>query len=105
MFRPVSVVRNIARAVPFQAEAIPGRLSQGKKVRMQYFFVALLIFTPITVAGSIFELSPKILFFLSALAIVPLAKFIGEATEELSARSGPASAGLLTATFEMRLSF
>ena len=66
---------------------------------MQYFFVALLIFTPITVAGSIFELSPNILFFLSALAIVPLAKFIGEATEELSAKSGPASGGLLTATF------
>src|SRR3984893_1639876 len=99
MFRPVSVVRNIARAVPFQAEAIPGRLSPGKKVRMQYFFIALLIFTPITVAGSIFELSPKILFFLSSLAILPLAKFIGEATEELSARGGPASGGLLTATF------
>jgi Ca2+:H+ antiporter len=66
---------------------------------MQYLFVALLVFTPITVAGSILGLSPNILFFLSALAIVPLAKFIGEATEELSARSGPATGGLLTATF------
>jgi len=99
MFRPVSVVRNIARAVPFQAEGHPQRTLPGKTIPMQYFFVALLIFTPITVAGSIFELSPNILFFLSALAIVPLAKFIGEATEELSARSGPASGGLLTATF------
>ncbi len=66
---------------------------------MQYLFAALLVFTPITVVGSIFGLSPNILFFLSALAIVPLAKFIGEATEELSARSGPATGGLLTATF------
>jgi len=30
---------------------------------------------------------------------VPLAKFIGDATEELSARSGPALGGLLNATF------
>jgi Ca2+:H+ antiporter len=66
---------------------------------MQYFFVALLVFTPITIAGSILGLSPNILFFLSALAIAPLAKFIGEATEELSASSGPATGGLLTATF------
>ncbi len=66
---------------------------------MQYLFAALLVSTPITVVGSIVGLSPNILFFLSALAIVPLAKFIGEATEELSARSGPATGGLLTATF------
>jgi len=60
---------------------------------MQTFFLALLVFTPITIAGLVFGLSRNILFFLSALAIVPLAKFIGEATEELSARSGPAAAG------------
>src|SRR6202023_2419470 len=46
-----------------------------------------------------FGFSPNVLFFLSALAIVPLAKSIGAATEELSARSGPALGGLLNATF------
>jgi len=66
---------------------------------MQKFFVALVVFTPITAAGSALGFSPTVLFFLSALAIVPLAKFIGEATEELSARSGPAWGGLLNATF------
>jgi len=66
---------------------------------MQVFFVVLLVFTPITIAGSIWGFPPTALFFLSALAIVPLAKFIGEATEELSARSGPAFGGLLNATF------
>jgi Ca2+:H+ antiporter len=66
---------------------------------MQKFFVALLVFTPISIAGVIFGISPNILFFLSALAIVPLAKFIGEATEELSAKSSPAVGGLLNATF------
>jgi Ca2+:H+ antiporter len=39
------------------------------------------------------------LFFLSALAIVPLAKYIGEATEELATYTGPAVGGLLNATF------
>jgi Ca2+:H+ antiporter len=66
---------------------------------MQTFFAALLVFTPITAAGSVLGFSPTALFFLSATAIVPLAKLIGEATEELSASSGPALSGLLNASF------
>jgi Ca2+:H+ antiporter len=66
---------------------------------MQTLFVVLLIFTPITIAGSALGLPSTVLFFLSALAIVPLARFIGEATEDLSARTGPALGGLLNATF------
>ncbi|HJU11288.1 MAG TPA: calcium/proton exchanger, partial [Candidatus Binataceae bacterium] len=61
--------------------------------------MVLLVFVPLSVAGSFLGLPPNLLFFLSALAIVPLAKFIGESTEELSARSGPALGGLLNATF------
>lgn len=38
-------------------------------------------------------------FFLSALAIVPLAKFLGESTEELATHTGPALGGFLNATF------
>jgi Ca2+:H+ antiporter len=66
---------------------------------MQKVFVALLVLTPISIVGAAFGISPIILFFISALAIVPLAKFIGEATEELSAKSSPAMGGLLNATF------
>src|ERR1700733_7527754 len=66
---------------------------------MQTFFLALLVFIPTTIAGSRLGFTPTWLFFLSALAIIPLAKFIGDATEELSARSGPALGGLLNATF------
>jgi Ca2+:H+ antiporter len=66
---------------------------------MQRFFLALLIFTPITVVGSFLRFPPAVLFSLSAIAIVPLARFVGEATEDLSARSGPALGGLLNATF------
>jgi Ca2+:H+ antiporter len=44
-------------------------------------------------------LSPLLVFFISALAIVPLAKFIGEATDELAIYTGPALGGFLSATF------
>ena len=43
--------------------------------------------------------SPEILFFLSAIAIVPLAKLIGQATEELAIRTSAAWGGLLNVTF------
>src|SRR6516164_7097100 len=66
---------------------------------MQTLFVALLVLTPVTIAASYLGLPPSELFFLSAAGIIPLAKFIGEATEELSARSSPALGGLLNATF------
>src|ERR1700730_3157478 len=66
---------------------------------MQTFLLALLVFIPITIAGSSLGFSPSWLFVLSAIAIIPLAKFIGDATEELSAKSGPALGGLLNATF------
>jgi Ca2+:H+ antiporter len=62
-------------------------------------FFGLLIFVPATVVARYANLSPLIIFFLSALAIVPLAKFIGEATEELSAHTGSALSGFLSATF------
>ena len=39
------------------------------------------------------------LFFLSALAIVPLAKFIGSSTEDLATRTSPVLGGLLSASF------
>lgn len=59
----------------------------------------MLIFVPIAVLGSYLHLSSLVLFILSALAIVPLAKFIGEATEELTVYTGPAVGGFLNATF------
>ncbi|MBU6500850.1 MAG: calcium/proton exchanger [Patescibacteria group bacterium] len=66
---------------------------------MDKFFLALLAFVPLTVIGQFFGMPPIYIFFLSAIAIIPLAKYIGEATEELSARTGPAWGGLLNATF------
>ena len=66
---------------------------------MEKIFLSLLVFVPITIAANILHVSPTLLFTLSALAIIPLAKYIGEATEELTIYTGPALGGFLNATF------
>ena len=66
---------------------------------MGKFFFALLIFVPLSVAAAYLGASGTVVFFLSAIAVVPLAKYIGEATEELASRTTPALGGLLNATF------
>ena len=62
-------------------------------------FAILLIFIPATVAGKYLHFSPLVLFFLSALAIVPLAKLMGDGTEALASHTSPALGGILNATF------
>jgi Ca2+:H+ antiporter len=62
-------------------------------------FSGLLVFVPIAIGASYLGVAPVVVFFLAALAVVPLAKFIGEATEELSTHAGPALGGLLSVTF------
>jgi Ca2+:H+ antiporter len=64
---------------------------------------ALYIFIPVAVAIELLNLGGEQkglwLFLASALAIIPLAKLLGTATEELAVRTGPAVGGLLNATF------
>ncbi len=59
----------------------------------------MLLFVPTAVGAAYGGISPVAVFFLCALAIIPLAKYIGESVEELAARTGPAWGGLLSATF------
>ncbi|MDR3548672.1 MAG: calcium/proton exchanger [Candidatus Pacebacteria bacterium] len=59
----------------------------------------LLIFTPIALLASYFHQSPIAIFVLAALAIVPLAKYIGDATDELTAHTNAGVGGLINATF------
>lgn len=63
------------------------------------FLKYLLIFIPISIIGEFIKIDPIWLFILSALAIIPLAGVMGEATEEISAYSGPRIGGFLNATF------
>jgi len=60
---------------------------------------AMLIFIPISIAAELLHLSGIVVFFTAALAIVPLAGFMGKATEELSKQVGAGLGGLLNATF------
>jgi Ca2+:H+ antiporter len=66
---------------------------------MQKIFLWLLLFIPVTVVASMYGASPVVVFFLSAIAIIPLAKFIGQGTEELAIRTSSAWGGLLNVTF------
>lgn len=59
----------------------------------------LLLFVPASIALKLAHASDTWIFITSALAIIPLAGLIGQATEELSERVGPAWGGFLNATF------
>jgi Ca2+:H+ antiporter len=60
----------------------------------------MLLFIPITVAlDHVAHVSAPVLFFMAALAIVPIAAQIVAATEQLAHRTGDAIGGLLNATF------
>lgn len=62
-------------------------------------FGILLIFIPISLAGHFLDWNEAVIFITAALAIVPLAAFMGEATEEIAVVMGPNLGGLLNATF------
>src|SRR4051812_9781404 len=59
----------------------------------------LVPFIPIAVALDIGDASAAVIFFSSALGVIPTAALMGRATEELAARSGPGIGGLLNVTF------
>ena len=59
----------------------------------------LLLFIPTSLALEFLGVSKLWIFITSAMAIVPLAALIGEATEQLSHRVGHGPGGLLNATF------
>ena len=60
----------------------------------------LLVFIPITIGlERLAHVSAPVLFFMAALAIIPIAALIVRATEHLSTHTGDAVGGLLNATF------
>jgi Ca2+:H+ antiporter len=58
----------------------------------------LLLVPVVLVLEFVVHADPVLIFVLSAAAIIPLADFVGEATEELSVHTGPRLGGLLNAT-------
>ena len=60
----------------------------------------LLIFVPVTIGLEVFVPERYLLIFIaSSLAILPLARWMGDATEQLAAHFGEGVGGLLNATF------
>lgn len=63
------------------------------------FFLVLLVFIPISIAAHFLEWGETVVFITAALGIVPLASYMGTATEEIAVVTGPNIGGLLNATF------
>jgi Ca2+:H+ antiporter len=66
---------------------------------MPRWLYLLLIAIPAALLAEALHVAPLVVFVLAALAIVPLAGLISEATESLSERVGVLAGGLLNATF------
>jgi Ca2+:H+ antiporter len=68
----------------------------GFPIRPIYY---LTLFVPVAIALKLVGAPAPLVFFASAVAVVPAAALMSETTEQLSARSGPGIAGLLNVTF------
>ncbi|MCC5638158.1 calcium/proton exchanger [Nostoc sp. CHAB 5844] len=62
-------------------------------------FFVLLLFIPVSLAAHFLEWGDLIVFVAAGLAILPLAAWMGTATEEIAVVVGPTLGGLLNATF------
>lgn len=66
---------------------------------MNKIFFAMLVFIPISIVAHLQQWEAPVVFITAALAIIPLAAFMGTATEEIAVVVGPNLGGLLNATF------
>ncbi|WP_088891736.1 calcium/proton exchanger [Leptolyngbya ohadii] len=62
-------------------------------------FTVLLVFVPISVIADVLHWGSLVVFVTACLAILPLAAWMGTATEEIAIVTGPSIGGLLNATF------
>lgn len=62
-------------------------------------FFGLLVFIPISITAQFLHWGAVVVFLTAALAILPLAAWMGTATEEIAVVFGPTLGGLLNATF------
>jgi len=65
---------------------------------MKYLKI-LLICVPLSIIGHFMDWNATAMFFLTCISIVPLAGYLGSATEEIAAYTGPKFGGFLNATF------
>ncbi|MGB3715278.1 MAG: calcium/proton exchanger [Candidatus Promineifilaceae bacterium] len=65
---------------------------------MKYVNYILLLFAALAVIGELLHWPPLAIFLFAAIGVVPMASFMGRATEELAIYTGPKLGGLLNAT-------
>jgi Ca2+:H+ antiporter len=86
------------QTVPPAHDSAPQRTALATFIRSPLNW--LLLFIPLTIAMEhLAHVSAPVLFFMAALAIIPIAAQIVQATEQISTRTGDAVGGLLNATF------
>lgn len=61
-------------------------------------FILLVLALPVAILAEVAHWNPMLVFLLSALGVIPMAHYIGQATEALAAYTGPRIGGLLNAT-------
>jgi Ca2+:H+ antiporter len=90
-----------ARKAPDEARpASSGLPPHLKKSRTPRWRLVLLVAVPISmVLGYVLHAPAVWIFFTACLGVLPLAGYMGEATEHLAHRTGPTVGGLLNATF------
>jgi Ca2+:H+ antiporter len=68
-------------------------------VNKNTIFLILLLFIPISIAAHFLDWGATVVFITAGLGIIPLAAYMGVATEEIAVVVGPNLGGLLNATF------
>ncbi|KAF8709393.1 Calcium proton exchanger, partial [Rhizoctonia solani] len=81
------------------AEGEPGWIESSRFILLGSWFNVLLIFIPLALVSEKLEWDAGLRFAFSFIGIIPLAKLLGEATEQLSMRLGQTLGGLLNASF------
>ena len=76
-----------------------GKLAPRPRPRVSWFRMLLLLAVPASIVLNYMHAAPVLVFVTACLGVLPLAGFMGEATEQIAARSGPTLGGLLNATF------
>ncbi len=77
----------------------PVRSAAGWQKALNGLMFLLLLGVPLSWTGHFQGWDPNLVFLCAALAVVALAKFMGQATEEIAALTGPTIGGLINATF------
>jgi Ca2+:H+ antiporter len=78
----------------------PDRAPASRSSRRLSWRLALLLTVPISILLQyVFHAPPLAVFIAACLGVLPLAAYMGEATEHLAHRTGPMIGGLLNATF------